>query len=634
MKPQGLYVNPHQFVRFAEPEKRSLADHIATRNRSPDFSAMGMYLPNPDPILKKLGKDISVYSNLRSSAHVGGCIRRRKAGVVKMEWRVVRDQASVRMHKIAEKSLKALDMRRVMREMLDAPLLGWQPMEVIWSSGGGPLLPLDVLAKPAQWFLFDTEAQLRFKSRSAPLVGELLAARKFLVPAQDASYANPYGFADLSMCVWPDTFLRGGLKFWVTFTEKYGTPFLVGKTPRGTPKAEQEALLDQLEDMVQDAVAVIPDDSSVHTVEAAAVAANADLYERLLMYCRSEISIALLGQNQTTEATANLASATAGAEVESSLRDGDARLIESSMNQLLRWMTDLNEGDGANAPRFELFEQEEVDKQQAERDGILTKAGAKLTRKYWMKTYSLDEEDIEEAPVEPPPPVVPPATPVEPVPPVTQARPGVAFAEADGPAPDALDALVDSELSEWQALMDPLVSPVQAAIDESVQRGETAAELVARLPAVLGAMSVDALHQALTRTAFTARLGAVAGLVPDGDDDVPAAAFAEPVAVAPAPSGEVHFHHTIYLPAAAPPVIHATIQVPEQQPAVVHTTVQVHPTPINVMNEVQPAGVTVLNQHPARAEQVVERDANDEIVKTVTTYLRDDVPNPNQSTRS
>ena len=45
-------------------------------------------------------------------------------------------------------------------------------------------------------------------------------------------------------------------------------------------------------------------------------------------------------------------------------------------------------------------------------------------------------------------------------------------------------------------------------------------------------------------------------------------------------------------------------------------TNQVLPTPITV----QPAEVTVLNQHPARAEQTVERDANDEIVKTITTY--------------
>ncbi len=41
---------------------------------------------------------------------------------------------------------------------------------------------------------------------------------------------------------------------------------------------------------------------------------------------------------------------------------------------------------------------------------------------------------------------------------------------------------------------------------------------------------------------------------------------------------------------------------------------------VNVTNNVQPADVVVNNTHPARAVQTVERDANDEIFKTVTTY--------------
>lgn len=111
--PNGLYISPTEFVRFAEGAKpTTLSDHIATRNRSPDFTALGMYLPNPDPILKKLGKDIRVYSDLRSDAHVGGCIRRRKAGVVRMEWRIDRDRASARMAKLAEQVLGASSIKR------------------------------------------------------------------------------------------------------------------------------------------------------------------------------------------------------------------------------------------------------------------------------------------------------------------------------------------------------------------------------------------------------------------------------------------------------------------------------------------------------------------------------------------
>lgn len=72
MSAKGLWVSPTQFVHFAEPAgKKLLTEHIATRGRSFDAQALGMYLPNPDPILKAQGKDIAVYRDLRSQALVG-----------------------------------------------------------------------------------------------------------------------------------------------------------------------------------------------------------------------------------------------------------------------------------------------------------------------------------------------------------------------------------------------------------------------------------------------------------------------------------------------------------------------------------------------------------------------------------
>ena len=46
---------------------------------------------------------------------------------------------------------------------------------------------------------------------------------------------------------------------------------------------------------------------------------------------------------------------------------------------------------------------------------------------------------------------------------------------------------------------------------------------------------------------------------------------------------------------------------------------QVNPV-VNITNQVQPAGVTVVDNHPVRAVQTVERDGNDEIKRTVITY--------------
>lgn len=405
------------FTAFAEAQRRMgtgatqgrLTDHIATRERSPDFVALGMYLPNPDPVLKKMGKDIDVYRALRGDAHTGGCIRRRKAAVKSLEWRLERGKASARMTKIVQGVFDALDLDALISEMLDAVLYGYQPLEVMWARADGRApLPQRIVGKPAQWFIFDSDARLRFRSREHLMQGELLPDRKFLLARQEATYANPYGFPDLSMCFWPVTFKKGGLRYWVKFAEKYGMPWAVGKQPRNSPKAESEKLLDQLEAMIEEAVAVIPDDASVEMLQATGASGNADAYRELLMFCRSEVAIALLGQNQSTEASSTNASATAGLNVAAEIRDGDAGMVEAVLNtQLIRWIVDLHEGESAPAPVFELYEQEEVSKAQAERDEILNRTGVTFTPAYFKRVYELQDDDIAEAPAPAPPPTVP-----------------------------------------------------------------------------------------------------------------------------------------------------------------------------------------------------------------------------------
>lgn len=70
------------------------------------------------------------------------------------------------------------------------------------------------------------------------------------------------------------------------------------------------------------------------------------------------------------------------------------------------------------------------------------------------------------------------------------------------------------------------------------------------------------------------------------------------------------------------PDIKNVINVPENNvvvEAVMPELKQVNPT-VNVYNEVKPSDVTVVDNHPKRAVQTVERDANDEISKTIITY--------------
>ena len=283
-------------------------------------------------------------------------------------------------------------MSQIISEILDATLFGYQALEVMWESEDGLLLPTAIVGKPQEWFIFDEENQLKLRTKEN-FNGEELPPYRMLLATQNATYINPYGLGDLSLCFWAATFKKAGFKYWLEFTEKYGSPWLVGKHPRQAQIHEVEDLLDSMEAMLGTAVAAIPDDSSIGLVEGADKSGSSEAFDNFIKYCKSEIAIALLGQNQTTEAEANRASATAGLEVTRDIRNDDASLVEGVFNQLLAWICELN-FNVETLPAFELFEQESIDKLQAERDKILTEIGVSFTEQYIHRTYGFEDGDI------------------------------------------------------------------------------------------------------------------------------------------------------------------------------------------------------------------------------------------------
>lgn len=373
------------------PKKKDLIGIIASRANAVDYWAFMHYLPNPDPVLKKMGKDISAYREILSDSHVGGCVRRRKAAIKGLEWRIT-PTGNEKTDEILTALFDRLPVSQIISELLDATLFGYQALEVQWESNNGLLLPAAITGKPQEWFVFDEDNQLKLRTKEHR-DGEFIPPYRMLLATQNAAYINPYGLGDLSLCFWAATFKKGGFKFWLEFMEKYGSPWLVGKHPRQAQTHEIDELLDSMETMLGTAVAAIPDDSSIGMLESASKGASSQVFDDFLRYCKSEIAIALLGQNQTTEAEANRASATAGLEVTRDIRNDDASLVERVFNQLLAWICELNFSVDT-LPTFELFEQESIDKLQAERDKLLTEIGVGFTEQYIHRTYGFEQGDI------------------------------------------------------------------------------------------------------------------------------------------------------------------------------------------------------------------------------------------------
>jgi phage gp29-like protein len=504
--------------------KQNLTSEFATRRISIDFYSLNLYLPNPDPVLKKTGKDLRVYRDLTSFGRVWSGITSRKAGVMSLEWEIDRGKAKSSQAREIDAVFKSLDLERIFSEILDAVLYGFQPLEVIWEKRpNGLILPVDVVGKPQEWFTFGPKInELRLRTKWNWINGEEVIDRKFLLARNYATYRNPYGESVLSRCFWPVAFARGGWKFWTVFAEKYGMPWLIGKHTPGAEQGEITRIADMLENMVQDAIAVIPDNASVEVVEAANKAANADFYRGMVQEAKSEISEVLVGHAGAAESTpGKLGNETAALAVRQDIVESDRKLVEQTLNQLIDWIYELNWGEGER-PRFGMFSEEQVDLTLAQRDGELaSKCGVRFTSAYLQRAYGFEAGDlvVDDKSAEPLN-----RGKVE----STRAATGkgalttireeesarkqsAQFSEATGaqrttptfPDQELIDLFAESfSPAELQAIMKPVITPVLQAIEQ----GGDLTDMMSALAGLFPQMETSALQKLLTRLIFVAEV--------------------------------------------------------------------------------------------------------------------------------
>lgn len=379
---------------------KMLGQELAKRERV-DLNFILGYLPDPDEVLQNTGKDVSAYRKLMVDSQVRACVSSRKSGTLGLLWEIDRGRTKSRQAKLIQDLYNDLDIHSLNQAILNAPMFGFQPIEIIWGRVGSYILPVDLVPKNQEWFLYDKEAKLRLSTINNCLSGEVLPDKKFLTPTYNDinnKYYNPYGDRVLSSCFWPVTFKKSGFKWWVTFAEKYGMPYIVGKLPRSTMDSDRENMKNQLESMVMDAVAVISDDAELDFIDAGNRASSSDLYENLINMCDMAISKAILGQTLTTDNNGRGAGSYALGKVHADVRRDivftDKKIVERTHNQLIKWIWEINFNCG-EIPRFSMFEEEDVNKMLAERDEILVKQGVKFSKSYYIENYGLDDKDFE-----------------------------------------------------------------------------------------------------------------------------------------------------------------------------------------------------------------------------------------------
>lgn len=333
--------------------------------------------------------------NLFNDAHVQACINSRKAGVTSTPYTLKSNNA--KLSEALQEVISALDFPTLLENILDTPFFGFQPIEIFWEESGDGLfglVPSGFEAKPQEWFSLGKDGEIRLRTKSAPFDGEALLPFKFLCPIYRKSTEKPFGEALFDSVFAPVNFKRGAVKFWGTFVEKYGMPWALGTIPRQTLDSEAIKFKEALENMVQDGVAVYDDSCSVELVESGSKQGSSAVYRDFISFQNDEISKAILGQTLTTEVQGS--GSYALGRVHSQVRDdilrGDIKLVQNAINTLIGYVLAVNGiEEGAH---FEFVGEILVQQERAARDKVLSDAGVKFSKEYFMRTYGFLEGDF------------------------------------------------------------------------------------------------------------------------------------------------------------------------------------------------------------------------------------------------
>ncbi len=481
--------------------KNNLAREIATRTTDPQFYSALTILPNPDTVLRKLGRSDEVFDAIVSDAHVIGEMRSIRAGLLRYEWRVEaggESPADVRALELceafmAQRPAPGLRWPDVIWNMAQAVFRGFQVHEVIWERQNSLLMPAALLDRPARRFGFGADSnELRLITRENMVDGVELGPYKWLLTRHMPSHDNPYGVALFSSCFWPYTFKHSGWRYFVKFCEKYGIPKAIGKYPPGTPKPEQDALADGLAQMIEDSVAAIPDGGTVELLQTTMTGQL--VHERLINLANREMSKALTSQTLATEiqGEGSRAASETHRGREEDVNESDRAAIADVMSELFTWITELNI-PGAVPPTFEFYEEAEARKDWVE---VLGQARRFLDVPKWFAHERLQiPQPTEEDELLP---AGGAALPAE----FAAGNRGHDFAAVEFPDQAALEAAIDSiEDGTLQEQAEALLAPVFQLIEEAGP--EKALE---RLAEVYDRMDTEALQELIGRAIFVSEV--------------------------------------------------------------------------------------------------------------------------------
>ena len=494
------------------PARPELDTEFANRLSDPFETAYMGVLRTNDPLLMERGNGgVQIYWDLKRDGKVFDGLQKRQLALIGKAWQVEPVKAdSAKGTADAETLtgiLKACNFDKLCSELLEALLAGYAVSEIVWTTRDGMWVPARVVQRAQRRFVYVQQDEnsapwLHLLTRENMLTGTPVPPRKFIVHRVNAEDDNPYGLGLGLQLYWPVYFKRKGVLAWTKFLDRFGLPIPWGKYPASASPREKGTLFDALRAVSNDGMIMTPEGTMIELLESK-LSGSATPHQAHVEFMDDWIMEVILGQSPRGKSGGAMAAASNEREdVRLELSQADSDLLSETLNStLIQWICELNGLEPCLV--YRKVEKEEDTKAESETDKNISELGFQMTEEGAKAKYG-EHWERKAAPT-------PTPLPTAQLPVVNNANPAD-FAEGDAAAPDAIDRLVNAELSQWRQAMEPMTAPLQALLEQAAAEGLTARQLLDRLPKALDDAHTLELTQALTRTAFAARVGAASGV--------------------------------------------------------------------------------------------------------------------------
>ena len=299
------------------PENPKKQDPILSVEFGIDDSAIYKRLKlvpyTPNDLLKRKG--FGVLQKMMQDPEIAGAINTFKTIRLSSGWEIIASDETDRAKEIREFVEYNLDyisgsFDDDLNEMLDAVPMGWSLSELVWDTipegkWAGKIGLKALKARNPKYFnVFtdDFDNPLQIVNASSMEYGSEYDVSKFVVYTWQKQYENVFGTSRIIQ-LYDYWFLKQVFtRAWGIYTEKFGHPFPVVKTPPGLDDKSKQSILNMIKQIRIETGMVLPNNLEFELVEAQNQGGK-DPYTAGLDWFNTQIRKTILGQSLSAEAT-------------------------------------------------------------------------------------------------------------------------------------------------------------------------------------------------------------------------------------------------------------------------------------------------------------------------------------------